>query len=216
MALDREKYLANQLNGKFISLLFDELTSPFYGSDKDLKQIFNLSLNTAKESNLDFLGDIAGVKHPLIPQALTNPNTFEFFRDPAGSTTLKDENKGFSALNQQNGGRFLSVSEQNANYISDSDFSKYIEGYCYLKWNGFSWASIAYITEIFADNANVYVNDTTADILVLAQGETQPSRYLLELIFEEFAMAPQIEFQISTPKPTAPAGYHLVGKGTLD
>ena len=216
MALDREKYLANQLNGRFISLLFDEFTRPFYGLDKNLSQIFNLSLKTAKEGNLDYLGDIAGVKRPLIPQSLTNPNTFEFFKDPESSSSLKDSDKGFSAISEQGGGRFLSISEQNANYISDADFSKYIEGFCYLKWNGFSWEAINHLTNIFADNASIYVNDSTSDILVLAQGETQPARYLLELIFEEFALAPQIEFQINIPKPAPPSGYHLVGGGALD
>lgn len=197
-------YLPKQLNGEFATMLFECLTKPLSDTDEMLWSMYEYSIDTAVDENLDLLGQFVGLSRPLIPLKLVTEDALTFLQyNPA---VEKDEKQGFASTAQLGGARFLSALKQNANYISDNWYRLILKGYAYLKWHGGSFESIGYVIDKFCSKWGMYIanenNKELGNILLVGEANTEPTRYLLEQIFDRWSYGPQILLEIGYPMPT--------------
>jgi len=211
-----EDYLPSQLNGQVVQMMFESIAKSLTADDSMLRQIYSLTIDNATGDNLDFLGQIVGIKRLLVPETIADASGFTFLdNDPR-----KDEVRGFSSkANTKYGAYFLSRSKVHGALIDDALYRKVIKAYAFLKWNGYTLDSIDSVCKTFFDKYYVLVGDTDkkcGDLLVLAEGDVEPNRFVLDVVFDSWSYAPSIEFQIEQTLPTVwqnkiPDGYHKWG-----
>ena len=212
--MDATKYLARQLNGSFISLLSEVFAESVEDTEPALKKIYELSIDSATGTNLDYIGQIVGLQRPILPENVIATSAFTFLDDG------KDAEKGFaSKTNPRGGAYFLSKAEVRGTTAPDSWYRQMLKGYAVLKWNGCTWESLCRVADIFVSRYAIYVNiaDQLGDILIEGEGVTEPNRYLMNIILEGWSYAPQIEVAIeATFKEPDSTKWRLVGGGAID
>lgn len=213
--VNAEDYMPRQLNGEFVTMLFEELSRPFADTDSMLKSIYGFKLDNASGENLDYLGQIVGFQRPLLPERVTSSDAFTFLsNDPnQGGDERKSASMGFSSTDNPSGGAsMLSVSETKGALLSDAWYRTVLKSYAYLKWNGYNIDSLLYVLKAFfgydssAKRYLIYENygSQRGNLLVCAVGNTEPTRFLLDLVFEDWSYAPEITFTIAETMPTPP------------
>ena len=151
MVIEANKYYPKQMNGPVISAFGGEVNNEFQNAEAIEKYLYNLSIETAQETELENIGKIIGYPRPLVPVGFEQENVFIF-------TTIPMEQSlelGFSAINTEIGGRLTGTDSNKTNYMSLGLYRKFLEKVAYIKRYGLTLYSIDKIAGLVDDDYTI-------------------------------------------------------------
>lgn len=186
--IEQSKYLPKQMNGPVINSVMTELEDQLQDAEVIEDYLYNLSILTAQETELENIGKIIGYPRPLVPTGFEQEYVFLF-------TTLpmeQDVTLGFSQVDGEVGGRLVSQDASETNYMSLGLYRKFLDKVAYIKRYGVTLYSVDQIARLIDDDYTISWNSDKDISLVFNSPIGFQNLWILSNLFFKFATAPQV------------------------
>lgn len=186
--IEQSKYLPKQMNGPVINSVMTELEDQLQDAEVIEDYLYNLSILTAQETELENIGKIIGYPRPLVPTGFEQEYVFLF-------TTLpmeQDITLGFSQVDGEVGGRLVSQDASDTNYMSLGLYRKFLDKVAYIKRYGVTLYSVDQIARLIDDDYTISWNSDKDISLVFNNPIGFQNLWILSNLFFKFATAPQV------------------------
>ena len=186
--IEQSKYLPKQMNGPVINSVMSGLEDQLQDAEAIEDYLYNLSILTAQETELENIGKIIGYPRPLVPTGFEQEYVFLF-------TTLpmeQDVTLGFSQVDGEVGGRLVSQDASETNYMSLGLYRKFLDKVAYIKRYGVTLYSVDQIARLIDDDYTLSWNADKDISLVFNSPIGFQNLWILSNLFFKFATAPQV------------------------
>ena len=186
--IEQSKYLPKQMNGPVINSVMAGLEDQLQGAEAIEDYLYNLSILTAQETELENIGKIIGYPRPLVPTGFEQEYVFLF-------TTLpmeQDVTLGFSEVDGEVGGRLVSQDASETNYMSLGLYRKFLDKVAYIKRYGVTLYSVDQIARLIDDDYTISWNSDKDISLEFNSPIGFQNLWILSNLFFKFATAPQV------------------------
>ena len=186
--IEQSKYLPKQMNGPVINSVMSGLEDQLQDAEAIEDYLYNLSILTAQETELENIGKIIGYPRPLVPTGFEQEYVFLF-------TTLpmeQDVTLGFSQVDGEVGGRLVSQDASETNYMSLGLYRKFLDKVAYIKRYGVTLYSVDQIARLIDDDYTLSWNADKDISLVFNNPIGFQNLWILSNLFFKFATAPQV------------------------
>ena len=186
--IEQSKYLPKQMNGPVINSVMTGLEAQLQDAEAIEDYLYNLSILTAQETELENIGKIIGYPRPLVPTGFEQEYVFLF-------TTLpmeQDVTLGFSEVDGEVGGRLVSQDASETNYMSLGLYRKFLDKVAYIKRYGVTLYSVDQIARLIDDDYTLSWNADKDISLVFNNPIGFQNLWILSNLFFKFATAPQV------------------------
>ncbi len=184
------KYYPRQMNGPVISAAGRALDSRFKDAEAIESYLYNLSIDTADETELENIGRIVGYLRPLVPEGFNSENVLILGPLPL----TQDENIGLAAAGTNVGGQLSSAVVSETNFMSLGTYRKFLKAVAVLKRYGITLNSIDYIASGISQNYTIEYDEDTKDIIINFQDNIGfKNIWVLTQLFYRIATTPQIQ-----------------------
>lgn len=193
MAIKPNPLYPSQMNGPVISANGNAVNSRFYDAEFIENYLYELSINSAQETELENIGLIIGYPRPLVPEGFNSENVFIF-----GTLPLEqDINIGFSTIGQELGGQLSTVVLSETNYMSLGTYRKFLSSMAILKRYGITLKSVDKIVSILSDQYEISYNEDNDIVVTFNVNIGFKNLWILSKLFYRIATAPQVKIQSS-------------------
>lgn len=193
MAIEQSKYLPKQMNGPVINSVMAGLEQRLEDAQTIQEYLYNLSIDTAQETELESIGCLVGYPRPLVPEGFALDNIFIFTTAPSVIQT----DIGFSAVESEVGGRFVSITPSDTNYMSLGLYRQFLSRVAFIKRYGVTLYSVDQIAKL-VDSEYTITWDENKDIEL---NFTNPigfqNLWILSSLFYRLATSPQVNVTTS-------------------
>lgn len=190
--IEPSKYYAHQMNGPVLSANAEALDQELNDAKAIEHYLYNLSIDTAQETELENIGRIIGYLRPLVPEGFDSENVLLFGTLPL----TQDEDIGLGTVGSQVGGRLSTIQKSETNYMSLGVYRKFLKGMAELKRYGVTLKAIDYIARSMSENYTIEWDEDTQDIIVNFQENIGfKNLWILTQLFYRIATAPQVLIQ---------------------
>ena len=176
------------MNGPVINSVMSGLEDRLRDADIIEDYLYNLSILTAQETELENIGKIIGYPRPLVPEGFDQENVFLFTDLPMAP----DSTMGFSQVDGEVGGRLTSRGESEANYMSLGLYRKFLDKVAYIKRYGVTLYSVDQIAKLIDDDYDISWNEDKDISLVFNNPIGFQNLWILSSLFFKFSTAPQV------------------------
>lgn len=188
MAIEPNKLYPSQMNGPVISANGMAVDAEFADAQAIEDYLYNLSIETAQDTELDNIGRIIGYPRPLVPRGFNAENILLLGTLPLAS----DAEIGLASVNSLVGGELSSVVKDETNFMSTGMYRKFLTSFAILKRYGITLKAIDKIAAILSDNYDIEY-DENADIgIVFHEDIGFKNIWILSQLFYRIATEPQI------------------------
>jgi hypothetical protein len=184
------EYLNRHFSGDYCQAVIDGIQSSFDDTDRVTEYLKNIDLDTAYETDVEFIGMLIGFPRPSVPTGL---DEISFLFGSEASYPQADTNTGFgSSSDPEKGGHLSSVFYVKTNLLPMPLYRQILKIIANIKYNGLSLTAIDQLAAISGLNYT-FSWDTDVDLNITFD-TTLPTNYiwLFEKVFELFCTAPQI------------------------
>jgi hypothetical protein len=188
MMIEQSKYLPRQMNGPVINSVMAGLEERLLDAEAIEDYLYNLSILTAQETELENIGMIIGYPRPLVPEGFEQENVFLFTELPLST----DSTMGFSQVDGEVGGRLTSQGESQTNYMSLGLYRKFLDKVAYIKRYGVTLYSVDQIARLIDDDYDISWNEDKDISLVFNNPIGFQNLWILSSLFFKFSTAPQV------------------------
>ena len=188
MSIEQSKYLPKQMNGPVINSVMAELEERLQDSKVIEDYLYNLSILTAQETELENIGRIVGYPRPLVPEGFEQENVFIFTALPF----YQDSSIGFSQIEGEIGGRLTSQQASESNYMSLGLYRKFLDKVAYIKRYGVTLYSVDQIAKLIDDDYSISWTEGGDVLLMFNNYIGFQNLWILSNLFFKFATAPQV------------------------
>lgn len=186
--IPQSKFLPGQMNGPVINSVMAGLESRLGDSGTIIDYLYNLSILTAQEDELESIGCIIGYPRPLVPEGFNQENILVLGTLPL--TT--DELDGLATIDSEVGGRFASVRKSDSDYMSLGLYRRFLDKVAYIKRYGITIYSVDQIAKLVS---NTYTITWSADhdiILHFGNDIGYKNIWILTSLFYRLSTNPQV------------------------
>lgn len=186
--IEQSEYLPKQFNGPVINATMQALNKCLEDSDSVCEYLHGLSIRTAQETELENIGRILGYPRPLVPEGFEQESVFLF------TTILEtDATMGFSTVDSEVGGRFVSTGLSESNYMDLGLYRKFLDKIAYIKRYGITLSSVDSIAKAVDDNYTIEYDENSDFVLTFANSIGFKNLWVLSSLFQRFATSPQVQ-----------------------
>lgn len=187
--MKQNKYLPKQMNGLIVNSYAQSLDDEFSDSEKICDYLYNLSINTANDDELDSIGLLIGYPRPLVPEGFKDGNLFLFGSEPIES----DSEIGFSTVGEDIGGHLTTAKPTLNSYKMESGlYRKFLERIAIIKRYGITIKSVDLIASLISKNYKIYFNEDS-DIVISYKNQIGfKNLWVLTNLFYRFCTIPQV------------------------
>jgi len=194
------EYLWSQLSGPLAQSLIDSIEVCESDIDSIFEYFYGLSIDTAEENELVFIGLIIGVPWPTAP-AGTFDDSVLIFGESGSLGTVIDPNQGLGDIEAGRGGLWRGTSDVSTQKMPIGKYRLLLKAIARLKWGRLSFATMDEVIAVFSYNY-VYLWDlstpTDIHISVSAADISAGDLFILQKIFDRFSIDPYIEISRGT------------------
>lgn len=192
--IKQSKYLPKQMNGPVINSIMQAMEDQFDDTKTIEDYLYNLSIVTAQETELENIGRIIGYPRPLVPVGFEAENVFLFTEQQE-----QDPDTGFSTVGSEIGGRFASVRSSVSNYMDINLYRQVLDKIAYIKRYGITIYCIDQIARLIDSDYTIdWVEDN--DILLYFHNNIgYKNLWIISQIFLRFETIPMVQI-ISDPE----------------
>jgi hypothetical protein len=138
-------YLNRHYNGVYSQSIVDGIEDSFKATSGLIEYLSTLSIDTAREKELELIGKWIGYDRPYIPQVFLDNNAFLFFADEdvdVGTNRVDSPEHGFCELDDLlTGGRLLGEISEGVKLPLDM-YREVLKAVSYIMYNGFTLDSL--------------------------------------------------------------------------
>lgn len=185
---EANKYYPKQMNGAVISAFGQARDDEYNDANTIEKYLYQLSIETANETELENIGKLIGYPRPLVPEGFVTENLFLF-----GDLPIKqDMFTGFADLNGVNGGELSSLEKSESSFMSLGMYRKFLTYIAIIKRYGITIYAIDKIASIFGITYELSWSANGDINLNFTQTLGYKNLWILTQLFYRFATAPQV------------------------
>lgn len=186
--IEPSKYYPRQMNGPVISAFAEGNENEFQNANEIAEYLYNLSIATAEETELENIGRIIGFLRPLVPEGFNNENIMLI-----GSLPLAyDEINGLATVGSETGGELASLQESDTYFMDLGTYRKFLEKMAILKRYGLTLQSIAKIAEIIDPEFELSWDENQDIVVHYNKDIGYKNIWILTQIFYKVATEPQV------------------------
>ena len=183
------KYYARQMNGPILSANAKALDQELNDAKAIENYLYNLSINTAKETELENIGRIVGYLRPLVPEGFDSENVLLLGNLPL----VQYEEIGLSTVGSQIGGQLSTIQTSDTNYMSLGLYRKFLKAVAELKRYGITLKSVDFIASTISQNYTIEWDEDTQDIIITFNDNIGfKNIWILTQLFYRIATEPQV------------------------
>ena len=184
--IEPSKYYARQMNGPVLSANAEALDQELNDAKAIENYLYNLSIDTAKETELENIGRIVGYLRPLVPEGFDSENVLLLGNLPL----VQDEEIGLSTVGSQIGGQLSTIQTSDTNYMSLGLYRKFLKAVAELKRYGITLKSVDFIASTISQDYTIEWDEDTQDIINDNIGFK--NIWILTQLFYRIATEPQV------------------------
>lgn len=187
--IEPSKYYARQMNGPILSANAEALDQELNDAKAIEHYLYNLSIDTARETELENIGRIIGYLRPLVPEGFNSENVLLF-----GSLPLtQDEDIGLGTIGSSVGGQLSTIQTSDTNYMSLGVYRKFLKAMAELKRYGITIKAIDFIASSISQNYDIEWGEDTQDIIITFHENIGfKNIWILTQLFYRIATEPQV------------------------
>lgn len=186
--IEQSAYLPKQMNGPVINSVMAGLEQRLEDAETIKDYLYNLSILTAQETELENIGKIVGYPRPLVPEGFEQENVFLITTIPMEPDALI----GFSEVDSEVGGRLTSVQSSDTNYMSIGLYRKFLDKVAYIKRYGITIYSVDQIARLIDDDYTITWDEYENIVLTFTNPIGYKNLWILTNLFYRFATIPQV------------------------
>lgn len=156
MPIEPNRLYPRQMNGPVISANGVALDDEFSDAETIESYLYNLSIDTANDTELDNIGLLIGYPRPVVPEGFNAENILLLGTLPLQS----DSQIGLSEVGSEVGGELSTLVPDEANYMNTGTYRKFLKSIAVLKRYGVTLKSVDLIAKNISQN---YELNFTAD-----------------------------------------------------
>ena len=194
MAISPNSYYPKQMNGPVISAFGSARDSEFSNAEYIEDYLYNLSLNTARETELENIGRLIGYIRPLVPEGFNAENIMLLGTLPLST----DEDIGLSTVNSSIGGELSTVVESETGFMALGTYRKFLESIAVLKKYGITLYSVDQVVSIISQNYTISWDENQDINVHFTESIGYKNIWILSQLFYRIATTPQIMITTDT------------------
>ena len=188
MAIKCNKYYPKQMNGPIISAVGNALCAEFDKAKLIQDYLYNLSIDTANETELENIGRIIGYVRPLVPVGFNSENIMLL-----GTLPLEqDADIGLATVDSRIGGELSSVIGSNTGFMALGTYRKFLKSMALLKRYGITLSSIDKVVSVVSQNYTISYNENKDVVVHFAENIGYKNIWILTQLFYRIATSPQV------------------------
>ena len=188
MSIPLSECLPKQMNGPIVNSAMAAFDSELDNSDTIADYLYNLSLTTAKDTELESIGCIIGYPRPLVPEGFSQENIMLL-----GSLPLEQDIEiGLSTVNSEVGGRLSTTEKSETGYMDIGLYRKMVEKVAILKRYGITLHSIDEIASLISSNYTISWSEDQDLIITYHESIGYKNIWILTQLFYRICTVPQV------------------------
>ena len=187
--IETNKYYAKQMNGPVLSANGEALDAELDDAKAIEHYLYNLSIDTARETELENIGRIVGYLRPLVPEGFDSENVLLLGNLPL----IQDEEIGLSTVGSQIGGQLSTIQTSDTNYMSLGLYRKFLKAVAEFKRYGITLKSVDFIASTISQDYTIDWDEDTQDIILTFNDNIGfKNIWILTQLFYRIATEPQV------------------------
>jgi hypothetical protein len=187
--IEPNKYYARQMNGPVLSANGAALEEELTDAKAIENYIYRLSIDTAKETELENIGRIIGYLRPLVPEGFDSENVLLIGNLPL----VQDEEIGLATVGSNIGGQLSTIQLSDTNYMSLGVYRKFLKAMAELKRYGVTLKSVDFIASTVSENYDIEWDEDTQDLIITFHDNIGfKNIWILTQLFYRIATEPQV------------------------
>ena len=186
--IKQSPYLPKQMNGSLVNGVMQTLDGRLSAADSIIDYLYNLSIESAQQTELENIGCIVGFPRPLVPEGFEQENVFILTPLPME----QDMSIGFSAVLGEIGGRLTSIETSDTDYMELGMYRKFLDKVAYIKRYGVTLYSVDKIAELIDDDYTIEYTENADLQVTFAKNIGFKNVWILTNLFYRLATEPQI------------------------
>lgn len=188
MSIKQSPYLAKQMNGPIVNVYMAGLDNGLKDADTIEDYLYNLSIATAQETELENIGLLLGYPRTVVPDGFNMENILILSSLPM----IQDLSTGLADLDSMIGGGLASL-EKDENLLMDLDlYRNLLSRVAFIKRYGITLYSVDRIADLFSNDYTIsYTEDQDIEV-VYNQPIGFKNVWLLTQLFYHIATSPQV------------------------
>ena len=188
MGITANPFYPSQMNGPVISahgnaLCFECSDAEFIGN-----YLYNLSILTAQETELENIGLLVGYPRPLVPEGFNDENILIL-----GPVPLEqDPDIGLAELGSTLGGQLSTIVVSETDFMGLGTYRKFLESVAILKRYGITLKSVDRIVSVLSNNYDISFNQDGDIVVEYKENIGFKNLWILTKLFYRIATAPQV------------------------
>ena len=188
MEITANPFYPKQMNGPVISAHGNSLNAEYSDAEFIEDYLYNLSIATAQETELENIGLLVGYPRPLVPEGFNNENVLIFGSLPIG----QDPDIGLSWLRTTMGGQLSTIVVTETDFMGLGTYRKFLESVAVLKRKGITLKSVDKIVSVLSDQYQIYYSEDKDIVVEFAENIGFKNLWILTKLFYRIATVPQV------------------------
>ena len=187
--IEQSKYMPKQMNGPVLNAQKASLHDRLSDARSIEDYLYNLSIQTAEETELENIGKIIGYPRPLVPEGFTEESDLFIF------TSLPMEQNvllGFSELDSEVGGKLSTVKESKTGYRNLGLYRSFLDKVAYIKRYGVTLYAVDQIARLIDNDYTIEWNENKDVVVEFSRYIGYQNLWILSQLFLRIATSPQI------------------------
>lgn len=186
--IEQSPYLPKQMNGPVLNSIMNAMEDELSDTKVIENYLYNLSIVTAQETELENIGRIIGYPRPLVPVGFEAENVFLFTQ-----LQEQDPDTGFSTVNSEIGGRFASVRSSISNYMDINLYRQVLDKIAYIKRYGITIYCIDQIARLIDEDYEIEWTEDNDILLYFHNYIGYKNLWIISQIFLRFETIPAVQ-----------------------
>lgn len=187
--IEQSKYMPKQMSGPILNAAKAGLESRLTDAQAIESYLYNLSIQTAEETELENIGKIIGYPRPLVPEGWAEEsNLFLFWTLPFEQNPLI----GFSEIGSEVGGRLSTVRESQTGYMSLDLYRTFLDKVAYIKRYGVTLYAVDQIARLIDKDYTIAWNENQDIEITFERYIGFRNLWILSQLFLRIATSPQV------------------------
>lgn len=187
--IPQSKYMPKQMNGPILNAAKAAIEAEMSDAKVIEDYLYNLSIQTAEETELENIGKLIGYPRPLVPEGFTEENNYFLF------TALPLEQSiinGFSTVGSEVGGQLSTIKESKTGYMNLGLYRSFLDKVAYVKRYGVTLYAVDQIARLIDDDYTIEWNEAKDIVVTFERYIGYQNLWILSQLFLRIATSPQV------------------------
>lgn len=187
--IEQSKYLPKQMTGPVLNAAKAGIEDRLNDAKAIEEYLYNLSIQSAEETELENIGRIVGYPRPLVPEGFADEaNLFLFWSLPFEQNPLI----GFSEINSEVGGRLSTTKESQTGYMNLGLYRTFLDKVAYIKRYGVTLYAVDQIARLIDNDYTIEWTEDNDLKVTFARYIGFQNLWILSQLFLRIATSPQV------------------------